>query len=193
MIIDDDRPAVDELTSLLQNHHLARPVGTPSSVAQAADIFRQRPAPLLFIRITMWDDYLKEQPSLPTPPAIVVFLSGRMEKCTYDLGEEVDFHLQPPYKLSNLIEVFKRMDNPGFQRRSLDFFFLKSNCRYTAIYFCDLKSIVSQGGFLQVLTTRGEYMVIGGLAQFQRRLPFTLNRVGRSQLVAKNNSKQDEQ
>jgi hypothetical protein len=178
-IIDDDRSATDELTLLLQVHRLARVVGTSTSIAGWLD----HSVDCLFIRITCWDDYLKIAGFLPRTPTTVIFLSGRGEKCTHYLPGEVDFHLQPPYGPGAVRAIFNRRKDPFFERRSLEFFFLKANCRYHVIYFSTLQDVRGKAGWITIRTDTEEYTVAGTLAEFQRRLPVPSNRVGRGLLL----------
>lgn len=186
LIIDNDREASAELTRLLHEGRLAKVVATASCVAAAVGglFLRGQPAvDCLFIRIPEWDDFLRHRAAFPDGPLTIVFLSGRDEKCTRHLAGEVDFHLQPPFKLSRLTAIFKRRSSPGFQPRPLDYFFLKVLCRYHAIRFDDILEVRVHGGLLTVRLTGGEYTVTGTLTQFQDRLRVPSERVRRGILV----------
>ena len=169
---------------MLFNHHLGRPVGTATSVGLALETLCIMPVDILFIRLNYWDDWLKAKNGLSSSPAHIVFLSGRSDKCAQHLPRDVDFHLQPPYRLEELTAVFELLVNPYFVARPLDFFFLRVNCRYHLIYFSTLRTIESKDGFITINTTSDSFTVAGGLAQFQKRLPIRLNRAGRSLLIA---------
>ena len=178
-IIDDDRTATDELTLLLQIHRFAIVVGTSTSIAGWLD----HSVDCLFIRITLWDDYLKIMALLPRTPTTVIFLSGRLEKCTQHLPAEIDFHLQPPYRTPFVSSIFNRIKDPFFEHRPLEFFFLKANCRYHVIYFSTLREVRGKAGWITIQTEKNEYTISGSLAQFQRRLPLPFNRVGRGLIL----------
>jgi len=189
LIIDKDRPATDELTGLLQTGGLARVRMTASSVAAAvtgSGLLDAWSFDWLFIRIDQWDDWLElcaSHPGLPAGAQTVVFLSGQDEKCTRHLAGEVDFHLQPPFKLSRLTAIFKRRTNPDFRPRPLDFFFLKVLCRYHAVRFADILEVRARGNLLTVRLTSEEYTVTGSLTKFQQRLRVPSERVRRGVLV----------
>jgi hypothetical protein len=179
-IIDDDRPQADELLRLLQTQGHGRVLGLASSVAG----WENRPVDCLFIRISHWDDYLKARMLAPSPsPMTVIFLSGEHEKCTGHLSGLLDFHLQPPYRPSRLGAIFYRRAARNFEPRSLDFFFLKTQCRFEVIYFSSLLRVRGRLGWLTIQTRDREYHVAGTLAQFQRRLPVPSNRVNRHLLL----------
>jgi hypothetical protein len=179
-IIDDDRRQADELHRLLRAQGYGHVLGLSSSVAG----WEQRPVDCLFIRISQWDDYLKIGMAAASPsPMTVIFLSGEHEKCTGHLADVLDFHLQPPYRASRLGAIFHRRAVRNFEPRSLDFFFLKIECRFEVIYFSRLLRVRGRLGWLTIQTRDREYHVSGTLAQFQRRLPVPSNRVNRHLLL----------
>ena len=78
-----------------------------------------------------------------------------------------------------------RRTDPRFQRRPLNFFFLKVDYRYQVIPFPQLLYVRGNGGgTILVRTAQAEYTVSGTLAAFERRLPIHWQRVNRSLLVA---------
>jgi DNA-binding LytR/AlgR family response regulator len=186
LIIDEDAVAAEELRVLLAVGKRMDCLGLFVNVPMAFEPYLVGGVDLLFIRITAWDDYQKVAPLLPKPPRHVVFLSGRMEKCTQFLAVEVDFHLQPPYTGKALATCLGRMTHPFFTPRPLDFFFLRVNCRYRVVPYWSLQTVECKGNYLEVRTDRDKYLVAGSLAQFQRRMPVTFSRVGRGLLVASN-------
>lgn len=184
LVIDNDSVAADQLTGLLKHYRLALPVAATPSVALAAGLLRELSVDLLFIRISFWEEYLAELPQLRQPPRWVIFLSARSEKCTFHLSTELDFHLRPPYNFPALRAIFSKLASPLFEPRSLAFFFLKVNWRLRVIYFSTLKCVYCQGRTLRVETDTDDYSVSGSLADFQRRCPIPLNRVGRDLMIA---------
>jgi hypothetical protein len=179
-IIDEDRSAADELIRLLQTNNYGRVLGMSTSVAG----WENRPVDCLFIRISCWDDYLRATGCGHVSAAMtVIFLSGEHEKCTSHLSGILDFHLQPPYRASRLGAIFQRRAVRNFQPRSLDFLFLKVQCRFEAIYFRALLRVRGRDGWLTIQTRDQDYQVAGTLAQFQRRLPVSSNRINRHLLV----------
>jgi DNA-binding LytR/AlgR family response regulator len=185
LIIDSDREAAEELTRLLQTEGLARVWATASTVAGAVeclDVIGAGAVDCLFIRIAQWDDFLEHRAHFPRA-LTVVFVSGVGERCTRHLAEEVDFHLQPPYRAGRLAAIFSRRASPSFEPRSLDFFFLKVLCRYRAIPFSKLRQVRAHGRLITIQTVDDEYTVPGNLTQFQHRLRVPSERVSRGVLV----------
>lgn len=181
-IIDHNREAAESLSELLETQGYSQVLGTSASVADWAG----QPVDCLFIRITAWDDYLWWRATSRRQGATaIVFLSGRYEKCTQHLPEQIDFHLKPPYRASRIAGVLRRIADPDFPRRSLDLFFLKADCRFEPIWFQDLLYVRgSGGGTIDIRTSDREYAVSGTLGAFQRRLPIPWQRANRSLLVA---------
>lgn len=184
LVIDDDRLAADQLTGLLKDYRLALPVATTPSVPLAAGLLRELSVDILFIRISFWEDYLTELPSLKQPPRWVIFLSARSEKCSFHLSTDLDFHLRPPYTFPALRAIFGKLASPLFEPRSLAFFFLKVNWRFRVIYFSALKRVYCQGHTLTIETDTDDYSVSGSLTGFQRHCPVLFNRVSRDLLIA---------
>jgi hypothetical protein len=179
-IIDEDPAAADELIRLLQTQAYGRVLGMSTTVAG----WENRPVDCLFIRISCWDDYLKATGCGHISGAMtVIFLSGEHEKCTGHLADILDFHLQPPYRASRIGTIFNRRAARNFEPRSLDFMFLKVECRFELIYFSNLLRVRGRDGWLTVQTRGQDYHVAGTLAQFQRRLPVPSNRINRHLLV----------
>jgi DNA-binding LytR/AlgR family response regulator len=186
LIIDPDREMAAELTRLLHSAGLARVIATASSVSAAAGGLFLRGEPsidCLFIRIGEWDAFLQHRKAFPEGRLTIVFLSGRQEKCTRHLTSEVDFHLQPPIKLSHLAAIFRQTRRPDFQPRPLDFLFLKVLCRYHVLRFDDIVEVRAKNGLLTIVLTEREYTVPGSLNQFENRLPVPSERVRRGILV----------
>jgi DNA-binding LytR/AlgR family response regulator len=183
LVIDEDAEAGEELRAGLVKARQVACLGVSVSVPAAIETFPVGGVDCLFIRITLWDDYQKIVGFLQNPPRLVVFLSGRTEKCTEFLPREVDFHLQPPYSRATLAACLDRMLSPFFKPRALQFFFLRVNCRFHAVPYGSLQSVVSKGNYLTVRTDRDEYQIVGSLANFQRRLPIGFARVGRGIMV----------
>src|ERR1700678_1544259 len=107
-IIDNDLEAADELVVILEAHGREGSVGMATDVPAAMAILWKDPVDLLFIRIGEWDKYRKVAPLLAHPPGRIVFLSGRTDKCTANLPQEVDAHLQPPYRESQVRKCLQR-------------------------------------------------------------------------------------
>ena len=181
-IIDHNRAAADGLRALLDNQDYGRVLGTSATVADWAG----NAVDCLFIRITAWDDYLQWRAARRLQGAgTIIFLSGEFEKCTQHLVADVDFYLQPPYRISRIAGIMRRRIDPDFPRRSLEFFFLKADWRYEVIYFTELMYVRGNGGgTIQIKTSDFEYTICGSLAAFERRLPIPWQRVNRSLLVA---------
>jgi len=149
--------------------------------------WENRPVDCLFIRITHWDDYLQARAlHHPANAPTIIFLSGRHEKCTGHLPEVLDFHLQPPYRASRLGAIFTRRAARDFHPRSLDFFFLKAQCRFEVIGFSTLVRVRGRGGSLTIQTDDREYTISGTLTAFQNRLPGRFHQVRRGILVTRN-------
>ena len=184
LIIDDNPQATDELTALLHTHHFAVRVWTAANVPLASDILHDEKIDLIFIRIKHWDECREILNDIPYSLQQVVFLSGRLEKCTYHLPLVVDFHLQPPYQATSVNMIFRKLQEPGFRPRPLDFFFLKVNCRFHVIYFTTLRAVSGKRGVITVQTATDEYTLAGTLSQFQKRLPNRFTRVNRNLLMA---------
>ena len=184
LIIDDDLVSTRELITVLETQRYARPIALATTVSGALDLLQTVPADWLFIRITVWDEYRNRAALLRRPPTRVIFLSARGEKCTQDLPNEVDFHLQPPYRMSSVGKVVRRLADPAIPLRSLDVLFLRVACRFRAILIDRLQSVRSRRGFLEIETDDATYIVAGSLAQFQQRLPPGFTRVKRGLLVA---------
>jgi DNA-binding LytR/AlgR family response regulator len=184
LIIDEDMAAAKQLADLLLNCGYVHQCFFVGNMADAQKIMLERRIGILFIRIIHWDKYRRIIPLLNHPPEVIVFLSGRMEKCTYELSEEVDFHLQPPFRRTSLIRVFARLLEPGFRPRSLDFFFLKCNHRFRVVYFDSLRAVSSKGGYLTVRTDKQEYFVAGSLRRLEERLPPLFCRINRNLIIA---------
>jgi DNA-binding LytR/AlgR family response regulator len=179
-IIDPDRDAAGELARLLRTHGYAHVLGLSTTV----DGWNQVPVDCLFIRITLWDDYLKRAGrGTKRAATTVIFLSARREKCTGHLSMVLDFHLQPPYRPSRLGAIFTCRGTPGFEPRPLDFFFLKVQCRFEVIDFASLLQIRADNGWLTVRTEGQEYTISGTITALQNRLPVTLHRVRRGLFV----------
>jgi DNA-binding LytR/AlgR family response regulator len=183
LVIDEDAEAGEELRAGLAKAHQVACLGVSVNVPAAIESFPVGGVDCLFIRITLWDDYQKTVGFLPSPPRLVVFLSGRTEKCAHFLQGEVDFHLQPPYGRAALAACLERMASPFFTPRSLQFFFLRVNCRYHAVPYGSLQNVMSKGNYLKVRTDQAEYLIVGSLASFQQRMPITFLRVARGVLV----------
>jgi DNA-binding LytR/AlgR family response regulator len=184
-IIDHDLAAADELAAILEDHGLERSVGIAASVPAAMDILWKGTVDLLCIRIAHWDDYRKVAPLLPHLPERIVFLSGRTDKCTANLPNEVDAHLQPPYKASHVRKCLQRFADPVFRPRSQAFFFLRVDCHFHAIPLDSLQWVRTRGHQLIIQTDKERYEVFGTLDQLQQRLPVYFTRVGRGLLIAK--------
>jgi DNA-binding LytR/AlgR family response regulator len=183
IIIDDDLISTRELIQVLETQHHARPIGVATTVSGAIDLLQAMAADWLFIRITAWDEYRNRTAFIRQRPARVIFLSGRGEKCTQDLSNEVDFHLQPPYRKSSVGKVVRRLTDPTTTLRSLDVLLLRVACRFRAIPIERLQSVRSRRGFLEIETDYGIYVVAGSLTEFQQRLPPSFTRVKRGLLV----------
>jgi DNA-binding LytR/AlgR family response regulator len=181
-IIDHSREAAASLRQLLETQGYGQVLGISAAVADWPGVA----VDCLFIRISAWDDYLWWRHAEHRHAAeTIVFLSGRFEKCTQHLVEDIDFYLRPPYRASRLAGIMRRRTDPDFHRRPLDFFFLKADYRFEVIYFTQLLYVRGNGGgTIQVRTSNHEYTLSGTLAAFERRLPVPWQRVNRSLLVA---------
>jgi hypothetical protein len=184
LIVDDDLVSTRDLITVLETQRYARPIGLATTGSGALELLQTVHADWLFIRITVWDDYRNRAALLRQPPTRVIFLSDRGEKCTQDLPTEVDFHLQPPYRVSGVGKLARRLTDPATPIRSLDVLFLRVACRFRAIPIERLQSVRSRRGFLEIETDDATYIVAGSLAQFQQRLPPCFTRVKRGLLVA---------
>ena len=71
-----------QLTGMLLNGGYARQCLSVDNMADAQKIMLERHIEILFIRIIHWDKYRGTIPLLSHPPGVIVFLSGRMEKCS---------------------------------------------------------------------------------------------------------------
>jgi hypothetical protein len=181
-IIDHNGEAAEDLRGLLQTDGYGQVLGLSATVADWAG----QAVDCLFIRITAWDDYLRWRwTHRGSAAATVVFLSGRFEKGSRHLPEDLDFHLRPPYQPSRLAGIMRRRTDPDFPRRSLDLFFLNIRYRFQVVYFRDLWYIEGNGGgTIHVHTASGKFTVSGTLGTFQRRLPIPWQRVDRSVVAA---------
>lgn len=183
LIIDLDIQASNNLAELLLDRPECPEVMTATSVAVAEGALHRERIDWLFIRICVWDDYQKLVPTLAECPSRVVFLSPARENCTGNLPELVDAYLKPPYSAAKITRIWNRLADPAFQAQPLDFFFLKSQCHYSIIRYCDLRQVRRRRTKIQIFTRNGDFEVIGSLADFQARLPRPLTRVGRDWLV----------
>jgi DNA-binding LytR/AlgR family response regulator len=156
---------------------------TATSVLAAEHVLHCQQLDGLFIRISVWDNYQRLVPTLARRPSRVVFLSQRRENCTEHLAGMLDAHLKPPYSAARLARIWDRLSSPTFQPRPLDFFFLKTECRYSIIRYGDLRQVRWRNGRLQIYTRLGDYEVAGSLLAFQARLPTALTRASRNWLV----------
>jgi len=181
-IIDHNPDATESLRQLLETGGYGQVLGTSASVAD----WSGQPVDCLFIRITAWDDYLHWRWTHRGSAAeTVVFLSGRFEKGSRHLREDLDFHLRPPYQPGRIAGIMRRRIDPDFHRRSLDLFFLNIRYRFQVVYLRDLWYIEGNGGgTIHVHTARGKYTVSGTLGTFQRRIPIPWQRASRSVVAA---------
>lgn len=184
-IIDPDLAAADELAAILEDHGRDGAVGIAANLQAALDILWKDPIDLLFIRIREWDKYRNVAPLLAHPPDRVVFLSGRKERYTDNLPDEVDAHLQPPYQEDKVRKCLQRFADPDFRARSQEFFFLRVRRRYHAVQLDSLQFVRTRGSFLIICTDTEQYEVYETLDQLQKRLPVALTRVGPGLLIAK--------
>jgi DNA-binding LytR/AlgR family response regulator len=183
LVIDSDAAAGRELSALLLDQPGPPRLFVSLGVNAATDVLATEQIDGLFIRISQWDEYQLLVARLTHPPARVVFLSGRMEKCTGHLGFLLDAHLQPPYRASKVAKCWSKLLSPDLARRPLDFFFLKTQARYVPIRYSELKQVRRFYNELRIQTRATEYRITGSLAAFQARLPIPLARVRRGLLV----------
>ena len=146
-------------------------------------MLREEAVEWLFIRITAWDDYQLLAHSLSHLPRRVVFLSGRLEKCTQHLELAVDGHLQPPYRAGHLAKIWNRMTDARFIAGPLDIVFIKCRARYQPVRYCDIREVSRESGQVRIETRDAEYLVTGSLQAFQERLPVRLAHTSRGCLV----------
>ena len=182
-LIDEDLTTRQDLAALIQTAWPEDSITTATDVVTALDALIAG-TDWLFIRISAWDDYQRIVNFLPHRPAIVIFLATRIEKCAYYLSEEVDFHLQPPYRPLSLTRIRTRLADPTFRPRPLNVFFLKSQCRYYAVPYPDLLAVHSQRGWLSIRTTHQTFVIAGCFPAFLARLPLPLTRISRNLTVS---------
>ncbi|HXD76886.1 MAG TPA: hypothetical protein VN616_03710 [Puia sp.] len=183
LLIDPDETAARELADLLENRAHPPKVMMASDVRRAEPMLRTVVFDWMFIRIIVWDDYQRLRPLLPMSPRRVVFLSGRMEKCTAHLPLAVDSHLRPPFRPGHLLRIWNKWMEPHFVPRPLDIFFVKSRARFEPVRYGDLRQVDVENGKLRLLTRYADFEVNGSLQGFQNRLPISLAMVRRGCLV----------
>src|SRR6185437_7582162 len=131
LLIDPDETAARELADLLENRAHPPKVMMASDVRRAEPMLRTVVFDWMFIRIIVWDDYQRLRPLLPMSPRRVVFLSGRMEKCT-----------------AHLLRIWNKWMEPHFVPRPLDIFFVKSRARFEPVRYGDLRQVDVENGKL---------------------------------------------
>jgi hypothetical protein len=183
LVIDSDAAAARELSALLLDQPGPPRLFVSLEVNAAGNVLATEQIDWLFIRISQWDEYQLLVARLTHRPARVVFLSGRMEKCTGHLGFMLDAHLQPPYLAGRVGKCWRWLQDAAAELRPLDFFFLKTQARYVLIRYRELKQVRRFYNELRIQTRETEYRTTGSLAAFQARLPIPLARVRRGLLV----------
>ena len=185
LIVDDEKPARDELSAMLSAFDHIELVGQAANADQAEELIRRLDPQLIFLDVQMPErtgfDLLESLASVPS----VIFVTAYD---TYALKafevSAVDYLMKPirEERLRKAIDLLK-VRGPGVEER----LFVKDSGRYHLIKLVDIHLIESMDNYARIFFNKQVVLHKTSLNQLEQKLPGDVFfRTSRSQIINRN-------
>lgn len=185
LIVDDEKPARDELSAMLSAFDHIELVGQAANADQAEELIRRLDPQLIFLDVQMPErtgfDLLESLASVPS----VIFVTAYD---TYALKafevSAVDYLMKPirEERLRKAIDLLK-VRGPGVEQR----LFVKDSGRYHLIKLVDIHLIESMDNYARIFFNKQVVLHKTSLNQLEQKLPGDVFfRTSRSQIINRN-------
>ncbi|MCX2431648.1 LytR/AlgR family response regulator transcription factor [Pedobacter sp. GR22-10] len=185
LIVDDEKPARDELSALLSAFDHIELVGQAANADQAEELIRRLDPQLIFLDVQMPErtgfDLLESLTSVPS----VIFVTAYD---TYALKafevSAVDYLMKPirEERLRKAIDLLK-VRGPGVEQR----LFVKDSGRYHLIKLVDIHLVESMDNYARIFFNKQVVLHKTSLNQLEQKLPGDVFfRTSRSQIINRN-------
>lgn len=185
LIVDDEKPARDELSAMLSAFDHIELVGQAANADQAEELIRRLDPQLIFLDVQMPErtgfDLLESLASVPS----VIFVTAYD---TYALKafevSAVDYLMKPirEERLRKAIDLLK-VRGPGVEER----LFVKDSGRYHLIKLVDIHLIESMDNYARIFFNKQVVLHKTSLNQLEQKLPgYVFFRTSRSQIINRN-------